>query len=156
MSNIQTWAGYNLTTRTRIASGTTAQRPSAGTVGWRYNSTTGRFEADTGSAWKNVVASDLNLATDLVTGGGVVCLQRTRTEITATDAAYTKKEIENNLAPINKPYTSSSDYDEQIKSTMTPDKASKAVEKVNEIEKKEKSIKGRIKKNLSKVFKANK
>lgn len=84
MSNIQTWAGYNLTTRTRIASGTTAQRPSAGAVGWRYNSTTGRFEADNGSAWKNVVASDLNLATDLVTGGGVVCLKRSRALISSS------------------------------------------------------------------------
>jgi uncharacterized protein YuzE len=77
-------------------------------------------------------------------------------EITSTDAAYTKKEIGKNLAPINRPYETTSDYNEQIKSAMPSDKARKTVKQVNEIEKKEKSIKGRIKKNLSKVFKANK
>lgn len=83
ISNLQTWAGYNLTTRTRIASGTTAQEPAAGTVGIRYNSTTGYFRGDTGAAWKNIPYAGQILPSDFATGQAVICIQRSRNLISS-------------------------------------------------------------------------
>jgi|GEM_PF-3811557 len=78
ISNLQTWAGYTLTTRTRIAAGTTAQRPTAGIVSVRYNSETGYFEADNGSAWANLMRQGQALPADFATGSGRFMLQRVR------------------------------------------------------------------------------
>jgi hypothetical protein len=68
ISNLQTWTGYTLTTRTRWASGTTAQQPAAGTIGVRYDSTTGRFEGDNGTSWRNFLTAGDTTAADMFTG----------------------------------------------------------------------------------------
>lgn len=88
IANLQAWDGYTLTTRTRLASGTTAQRPSAGTVSWRYNSTTGYFEADNGSAWARIMRQGQALAEDFTTGWAVICVQRNR-NTTVLDSSCT-------------------------------------------------------------------
>jgi hypothetical protein len=58
ISNLQTWSGYNLTTQTKVANGTTAQRPGSPTFGIRWNSTTSRYETHDGSNWYNVLTSE--------------------------------------------------------------------------------------------------
>lgn len=84
ISTLNTWTGNGLTTRTRVASGTTAQEPAAGTVGVRFNSTTGYLRLDTGAAWKNVPYAGQLLPADFATGQAVICLQRVRAVSTAT------------------------------------------------------------------------
>lgn len=86
ISNLTTWTGFGLTTRSRIASGTTAQEPAAGTVGVRFNSTTGYLRLDNGSAWKNIPYAGQLLPADFATGEALICTQRTRTVSTATTA----------------------------------------------------------------------
>lgn len=68
ISNLNTWTGYTLTTRTRIASGTTAQQPAAGTIGFRYDTTTSRLVFDNGSAWRNVLTAGDSTAADALSG----------------------------------------------------------------------------------------
>jgi hypothetical protein len=58
ISNLQTWSGYNLTTQTKLANGTTGQRPGSPTYAIRWNSTTSRYELYDGSNWYNVLTSE--------------------------------------------------------------------------------------------------
>lgn len=77
MSNIQTWAGYTLTTRSRIASGTTAQEPATANTSFRYDTTTARLRFDNATAWRNVLtAGDWNAA-DMMVGGIVQVVEAT-------------------------------------------------------------------------------
>lgn len=68
ISNLQTWDGYTLTTRSRHASGTTAQQPSAAQYSLRSDSTTGRLLWDNTSAWRNVLTAGDVTAADMLTG----------------------------------------------------------------------------------------
>ena len=100
ISNLNTWTGYNLTTQTRLAAGTTAQRPGSPSTGaLRWNSTTSQFEGYNGSAWKHIIADDLNLANDLITGGGVVLLQRTTTSTATARTTTTTTPASDNTIP---------------------------------------------------------
>lgn len=63
LSSVQTYIGYNLTTSTRLASGTTAQRDAVPLVGMvRENSTTTKVETYINSGWDNVMLETANSA----------------------------------------------------------------------------------------------
>lgn len=67
ISNLQTWSGYTLTTRSRVASGTTAQQPTVGTPGLRVDTDTDALMVDNGTSWLSVKTSDDATATADVT-----------------------------------------------------------------------------------------
>lgn len=113
IANLQAWSGYTLTTRTRVASGTTAQEPAAGTVGVRYDSTTGYFMADNGSAWKRLMRQGQALAEDFTTGKAVICVQRNR-NTTVLDSTCTT------VIPADTTLPAITEGDEVFSTTFTP------------------------------------
>jgi hypothetical protein len=85
LSDLVAWTGLDSTSFSRVAAGTTAQRPASSVAGRiRYNSSTGRVEYDTGSVWRNLPYSGSVLRTDLVAGFGTIMLGRETATITAT------------------------------------------------------------------------
>lgn len=100
ITNLQTWDGYNLTTRTRVASGTTAQQPAAGTVGIRYNSTTGKVEFDNGSAWANIPrAGDIDQSY-FATSSMTLLLQRSVTTLSSTTSGTTQTPMDGTIPQV--------------------------------------------------------
>lgn len=101
ISNLNTWTGYSLTTKSRMASGTTAQQPSAGTVGsYRWNSTTSTPEMDNGAAWKKIALEGNIDHTYFASSSGLLCLQRSRTVLTATQAISANIPYDNTIPQI--------------------------------------------------------
>lgn len=85
ISNLQTWAGYTLTTGTRLASGTTAQAPAAGTAGKiRWDTTLVQPTIDNGSAWKNIPIAGKLDATYFTASTALICVKRSRTTVTSS------------------------------------------------------------------------
>lgn len=82
LSNLQTWAGYTLTTSTRFAVGTTAQRDAIPAVGMvRVNSTTTKYEGYIGSGYDNFLLETANTASTadvLAETSGVLLLRADR------------------------------------------------------------------------------
>jgi hypothetical protein len=121
IANLVTWTGYNLTTKSRMAAGTTAQQPAAGTAGsYRANSTKGNPEYDNGAAWKNIAIEGKVDHTYFASGGGVLCLQRTRnsTASASTGAGTT---------PVDTSIPQSSEGNSILSGTFTPVSASSVV-----------------------------
>ncbi len=77
ITTLNTWTGLSLTTRTRIASGTTAQEPATANASFRYDSTTGRLRFDNGTAWRNVLTAGDVTAADSITGSIVQVVDAT-------------------------------------------------------------------------------
>lgn len=101
IANLNTWAGYTLTTKSRMASGTTAQQPAAGTVGaHRWNSTTSAPEMDNGAAWKKIALEGSIDQSYFASSSGVLCLQRSRTTH-ATAQTITATIPNDNTIPLN-------------------------------------------------------
>lgn len=77
ISELDSWTGNGLTTRTRIASGTTAQEPVTANASFRYDSTTGRLRFDNGTSWRNVLTAGDVTAADSLTGSIVQVVDAT-------------------------------------------------------------------------------
>jgi hypothetical protein len=90
---------FTSTDYVKIASGTTAQRPAAAAAGRiRWNSTTGFYEADDGSNWKNLLRQSQLLPADFATGTARVMIKRDR--VTALSNASGNTQTPNdNSAP---------------------------------------------------------
>lgn len=98
ISNLQTWSGYNLTTGSRMASGTTAQQPAAATVGkFRWNTTTGIPEIDNGAAWKGIGMEGSIARSYLAASFGLVCIQRSRTVKTTAQTLTTVMPVDGTI-----------------------------------------------------------
>lgn len=122
ISNLQTWTGYTLTTRSRIASGTTAQQPVAGTVGFRYDTTTGRLRFDNGTAFRNVLTAGDVVADDVLSGSVIQFGEHTY----ATNANITT------VIPYDDTIPQITEGDEVLTVTITPKRSdSKMVLTVN-------------------------
>lgn len=123
ISNLQTWGGYNLTTGSRMASGTTAQQPAAATVGkFRWNTTTGVPEIDNGAAWKGIGIEGSISRSYLAASFGLICIQRSRTVKTSAQTLSTVMPVDNTI-----PTSTEGDEVTDFNLTFTPLSASSTV-----------------------------
>lgn len=86
IANLQTWTGYTLTTKSRMATGTTGQQPAASTAGGvRFDTTLALPLIDNGSAWKKIAIEGKLDYDYFATGTGTtILLQRSRTTLAAS------------------------------------------------------------------------
>lgn len=77
IANLNAWVGYTLTTRSRIATGTTAQEPVTANASFRFDSTTGRLRFDNTIAWRNVLTAGDITAADMMAGSVVQVVDAT-------------------------------------------------------------------------------